>query len=194
MSTRTYNLRTRTGTGVFQSDRALEESLSLIDIDRLDEVAPQAGNLAPKARATVEVWTYRDVVALRPHREGRGLLSPVPFGGPTRDPDRMKVPDHEVIINLPLLSSSVILRRVPWLLQDLFFILFCSSSNLLDGCETLIALSPGYFTGSPTILSVTQNYLKVRAEFKVGHPAWQAWRGLMWHFVIADGGTRSRSP
>jgi hypothetical protein len=68
MSTRTYELRTRTRAGVAaQPSRALDESPSLIDMDHSSsEAAHNQGGLAPDAAATIATRTYSDVVAARP--------------------------------------------------------------------------------------------------------------------------------
>ena len=73
-STRAYNLRTRTGTGIAtQSERALNESPSLIDADNhSNEVAPQNEDFVPIAEDTNAVRLYSEVVASRspsPRRE-----------------------------------------------------------------------------------------------------------------------------
>ena len=65
---RSYNLRNRAGAGVATpSERALNESPSLIDIDvHSNEVAPQGEGPFPAAETTGTVRLYSDAVALRP--------------------------------------------------------------------------------------------------------------------------------
>ena len=90
---RSYNLRTRTGTGVAtQSERALNESPSLIDIDtHSNEVAPQDEGTTPISEPTGPVRLYSDAVALRPPSPRREKLVK-PSGIPVRSLEP-KVPE-----------------------------------------------------------------------------------------------------
>ena len=91
---RSYNLRNRSGAGVAtQSERALNESPSLIDVDtHSNEVAPQDEGSTPVTKSTGPVRLYSDAVALRPPSPRREKLAQ-PSGKPVRDLDT-KVPER----------------------------------------------------------------------------------------------------
>ena len=89
MSNRTYNLRVRPGTGVALPPRQENNGSPQIGtVGTLKEVPPHIMGLpAPRARATVVVRSYSDVVALRtpsPSRERPTVPSRIPELDPNR--------------------------------------------------------------------------------------------------------------
>ena len=96
MSTRTYDLRNRTRTGLAtQSGRVRNESPSPIDADNAStEVAPHGEGPDPNSEATVAVRSYSDVVASRPPSPRRERPVPPAYSltddlGSMREPARL---------------------------------------------------------------------------------------------------------
>ena len=90
MASRTYYLRTRTGTT--QPDRVQNESPSLLDIESQEqEVIPQPMGSVPAAGVADAVRLYSEIVDLRP--PSRSRERPVaPSGGLVAGPENSVVP------------------------------------------------------------------------------------------------------
>lgn len=94
MSSRTYYLRTRAGSGVAtQPSRAADDppSYALESDIPLNEIVPQAEDSVPNSETTIAARLYSDVTASRPPspRRDRQLS---PLGSPVVGPDRNNVP------------------------------------------------------------------------------------------------------